>query len=223
MPTSPPNAAKFIRMDASVRRERLTEATISAIVEEGYSAASVRKICKRAGVSPSLLRHYYSGKSELVLDAYNTVLAEFLDGAAQILQESDQAPRDKLVLFINACFDTKSNPERRLSLMLAFWSELRLHPEMRPPAITMFAQYRKMLIEVIEQVALDEGNQDEVDATLVAISLMALIDGMWLELYVDPEGFRLSDAKLGCFGLLDGFLFCGTNQKWLQERGAGRG
>lgn len=213
---------KFERRDAGYRRDRLIHAAIACISDIGYAAATVREICKRAEVSPGLLRHYFDGKAELVMAAYSQTLASFLGGVRDTIGQPGLGPREKLELFVEACFSTTNDPDNRMAMMLAFWSELRLHPEIRAQAADMFDEYRRELVTVIEAVALAEGNQDEVDPMLVATSLTSLIDGLWLEMSIAPDRFRIRDAKLACYGLLDGFLFCGTNEQWLQERAAGR-
>ncbi|WP_424982434.1 TetR family transcriptional regulator C-terminal domain-containing protein [Maritalea sp. S77] len=222
MPAKAKQSAKYERLDAEVRREKLILATIEAVGDVGYSATTVREICRRAEVSPGLLRFHFSGKAELILHAYERLLNDFITSLLDVVRNVDKEPRERLAAFVEACFSADGSSENRLAMMLAFWSELRHTPEIRAPATKMFATYRKELIDIIEQVALIEGNADEVDAGLVAISLTSLVDGLWLERSVNPQGFSLEDAKLACYGLLDGFLFCGTNEQWLQERAAGR-
>ncbi|WP_170955906.1 TetR family transcriptional regulator C-terminal domain-containing protein [Cohaesibacter gelatinilyticus] len=222
MPPKAKQTPKYSRLEAEVRRERLILATIESVGEVGYSATTVREICRRAEVSPGLLRFHFSGKAELILHAYERLLNDFIAGIIEIVRHEDSEPRVRLAAFVEACFDPSGHSENRLAMMLAFWSELRQNPNIRGPAAEMFSSYRSELIEVIKEVALIEGNADEVDASLVAISLTSLVDGLWLERSVNPEGFSLEDARLACYGLLDGFLFCGTNEQWLQERAAGR-
>lgn len=222
LPSKARQSLKYERLDAEVRRERLILATIESVGEVGYSASTVREICKRAEVSPGLLRFHFAGKAELILHAYERVLNDFVEELTEIVRNEDRGPRERLAAFVEGCFNPNGQAENRLSMMLAFWSELRQNPMIRTPAAQMFASYRSELIKVVEDVALLEGNADEVDASLVAISLTSLVDGLWLERTVNPDGFSLEDAKLACYGLLDGFLFCGTNEQWLQIRGAGR-
>ena len=222
MPAKAKQQPKYARLEAEVRRERLILATIESVGEVGYSATTVREICRRAEVSPGLLRFHFAGKAELIFHAYERLLKDFISGLLEVVRDENIDPRARLVAFVEACFDPNRHPEDRLSMMLAFWSELRQHPKIRGPAAEMFVSYRAELVEVIEEVAKVEGNADEVDASLVAISLTSLVDGLWLERCVNPQGFSLVDAKLACYGLLDGFLFCGTNEQWLQVRGAGR-
>lgn len=220
----PPSAQirKFERRSADVRRQVLIDAAIHCITDNGYAATGVRDICARAGVSPGLLRHYFDSKDDLIAQAFRQAVDQFIADICEASSGEGDDPRHKLRAFVDACFDGQISRDY-LATILAFWSELRLQPRMRVLVTELFEAYRNALIDVIEDVARIEGNADEVDAILVAISLTALIDGLWLEMSLNPSGFDTEDARLACFGLLDGFLFCGTNEKWLQIRGAGRG
>ncbi|WP_120497300.1 TetR/AcrR family transcriptional regulator [Kiloniella sp. EL199] len=222
-------APKFRRLEADFRRQRLIDATVTCIAEQGYAATSVRQICKEADVSPGLLRHYFTGKSDLILQAYAQLIEKFsselklaLDAHSQEQTSPPYDPRQKLKVFVNTCFNGTMQDETHLSVMLAFWSELRLDPQMQSSAKSLCSGYHNQLVKVIRDVALIEGNQDEVDANLVALALAALVDGLWLQMCINRSGFNIDDARLACFGLLDGFLFCGTNEQWLQVRAAGR-
>ncbi|WP_299374325.1 TetR family transcriptional regulator C-terminal domain-containing protein [uncultured Kiloniella sp.] len=220
---------KFRRLEADFRRQRLIDATVKCIAEHGYAATSVRQICSKADVSPGLLRHYFTGKSDLILQAYAQLIDKFstelksaLDDHSVENQDEKDDPRNKLKVFVNTCFNGTMQEETTLSVMLAFWSELRLDPMMQSNAKSLCSGYHQQLVDVISDVALNEGNQDEVDPSLVALALAALVDGLWLQMCINRSTFSINDARLACFGLLDGFLFCGTNEQWLQVRAAGR-
>lgn len=216
------NTQKFKRHAADYRKECLMDATIESIYEIGYAATTVREICKRAQVSPGLLRHYFKSKTELITMTYSRLLTDFVANIKSSMNRGDLNERQKLEYFVNACFEPRQEAEHKSAVMIAFWSELRLHPEMRLEAQAIFRSYRYELILIIENIAKIEGNHKDVDADLVAVSLTSLIDGLWLEMSLDPEKIKIHAAKSACFGLLDGFLFCGTNDKWLLEGGAGR-
>ena len=56
--------------ERSVRtRERLLDATLDVIFEEGWSGTSTNRICERAGVSRGAQTHHYPTKVELLLAA----------------------------------------------------------------------------------------------------------------------------------------------------------
>ena len=89
---------------------RLLDATINAIVEIGYSRATIREICDRAGVSQGgLFRHFPTRKDLLVAtlqELHDRQIAAMSDVAAQAdphaaiarMRDVDQLPRHDRVV-----------------------------------------------------------------------------------------------------------------------------
>ena len=80
---------RFERLDPSVRKARLVEATLACLQQYGFQGASIRRICAEAGVSVGLINHHYASKDELVAEAYLAItrrlteqLRAAIDGAA---------------------------------------------------------------------------------------------------------------------------------------------
>src|SRR5690606_23983020 len=65
--------ARFSRMEPELRKANLIEATLVCLKRHGFQGASIRKISAEAGVSVGLISHHYSGKDELVAEAYRAV------------------------------------------------------------------------------------------------------------------------------------------------------
>jgi AcrR family transcriptional regulator len=62
--------------ESSETRSRIVAATADVIRDEGYAAASTRRVALRAGLKPSLVHYYFPTTDDLLL-------AVFEDGAAQ--------------------------------------------------------------------------------------------------------------------------------------------
>jgi AcrR family transcriptional regulator len=67
-------------------RERLLDAAEQVFVESGYYDATVREICKRAGVNLALVNYHFGDKLQLYIEvirrAMNLSKVEFLEGAS---------------------------------------------------------------------------------------------------------------------------------------------
>ena len=64
----------FRRETEETRREALIAATLELVGEGGASAATSRAIAQRAGVTPGLIRHYFTSKEELLRAAYLSLI-----------------------------------------------------------------------------------------------------------------------------------------------------
>src|SRR3546814_8816536 len=60
----------FTRESADARRAALVEAAAACLADHGLAGTNVRAICAKAGVSPGLLRHYFSGINDLIAATY---------------------------------------------------------------------------------------------------------------------------------------------------------
>jgi len=61
-------AARRIGAETSATRARIVEATVELIRDEGYAAASTRRVAARAGLKPSLVHYYFPTTDDLLLE-----------------------------------------------------------------------------------------------------------------------------------------------------------
>src|SRR6186997_2569954 len=73
-------------------REALIEATAQIMIEEGYAAATSRRVAAKAGVKPALVHYYFPSMDDLFL-------AVLRDGAETNLQRQRQALADDEPLY----------------------------------------------------------------------------------------------------------------------------
>ena len=90
----------FRREGEDQRRRELVEATLAVIAEHGLDHATVREIALRAGVTPGLIRHYFSGKEELVIAAYRQHAETMRLSSEQAIESAGTDPVARLATFI---------------------------------------------------------------------------------------------------------------------------
>ena len=59
-----------------IRKSQLIQATIEAINDVGLHKASVAMIGRYAGVSPSIINHYFGGKDSLLEETMRSILKD---------------------------------------------------------------------------------------------------------------------------------------------------
>ncbi|WP_432762223.1 TetR family transcriptional regulator [Streptomyces sp. NBC_01241] len=77
----------------------LIEAAQQEIFDRGYHGASLRGIARRAGVDPSLVRHYFGSKEKLLLQAVQ-VRVDPKEFAAEILRGAPGGVGRRIVKFM---------------------------------------------------------------------------------------------------------------------------
>lgn len=183
---------KFTREDPEVRRADLIAATARCLAENGVAGTSVREVAARAGVSPGLIRHYFGGMDNLVVETYRHVGEKVARAHAEAVEAAPDDPDARLDAFLAANFAPPILDAELMSTWLAFWSLVRRDDAVRRIHADVYAANRRNLEALLLAVAAKRGTT--VDARLVAVGISAVVDGLWLELCLDPSTFSAEDA-----------------------------
>lgn len=191
--------AAFTREPPDVRRQALVAAAEAVLAREGVGGTSVRTICAEAGVSPGLLRHYFEGVDDLIAAAYEAV-SQRIDAALDAaLEGAGEDPRARLLAYLGASFAAPVLDERLLAAWVGFWSLVKTKPRMAAIHAASYADFRARL----ETLLADAGARE---TRLAAIALTATVDGLWLELCLDPATFSPDEARAIVTRALEGWL-----------------
>lgn len=200
----------FQRAGEAERRKDLIAATLDSVSEHGLEGATVRDIAARAGVTGGLIRHYFSGKDEMVQAAYREMLASMTGTAVDAMAEAGDDPRRRLHDFIVANVSPPIADPKALSLWAAFIGRVRSNEEFARIHRENYLIFVGILQELVEALltacrhkpAFSEGRH-------LAVAINGLIDGLWLENSLASDLFderRLSDIALDAVEALLGGL-----------------
>ena len=191
--------AAFTRETPDVRRQALVAAAETILAREGVAGTSVRTICAEAGVSPGLLRHYFEGVDDLVAAAYEAV-GQRIDAALDAaLAAAGPTPRERLLAYLGASFAPPVLDPRLLAAWIGFWSLVKTKPRMAAIHAASYAEFRARLERLLDEAGAR-------DTRLAAIALTAVVDGLWLELCLDPATFSPGEARAVVTRALAGWL-----------------
>jgi len=183
---------RFTRDQPDVRRRKLIEATAQCLAELGHAGTSVRAVAARANVSPGLVAHHFKGIDDLIVATYDHVGGQVADILAHAIESAPGDPEAKLQSFIEASFKPPVLDRDLLAIWLSFWSLVRRDPGVRKVHKKVYAEYRRRLEELIAEIA--AARRFRIDAHLAALGFTAMLDGLWLELCLDPTTFSREDA-----------------------------
>lgn len=180
--------AAFTRETADVRRQALVVAAETVLAREGVGGTSVRTICAEAGVSPGLLRHYFEGVDDLIAAAYEAVSQRIDDALDAALEAAEPTPRARLLAYLGASFAPPVLDPRLLAAWIGFWSLVKTKPRIAAIHAASYADFRTRLEKLLSEAG-------AADTRLAAIALTATVDGLWLELCLDPATFNPQEAR----------------------------
>jgi AcrR family transcriptional regulator len=177
---------KFRREGEERRREALIAAALELFAQGGEAAATVRAIADRAGVTPGLIRHYFSSKEDLVRAAYATVMNRMTEESEEAAA-SDADPVARLMAFVAASLRPPVMDAERVGLWAGF-----LHQVRRDPQMATYLAYRDRLEALIHALP---GNADPARSRTLAIACNAVIDGLWMEGGMLPQAFHPGEPE----------------------------
>jgi TetR/AcrR family transcriptional regulator, transcriptional repressor of bet genes len=192
------------------RREALIAAALDLIADGGPKAATVRAIADRAGVTPGLIRHYFTSKDDLSQAAYRSVMDKMTDDNAQVLEAAPDDPLARLAVFVAASLMPPVLDTRAVGLWAGFIHQVRSDPALLAIHEVSYLRYRDQLMALI--AALPGGGSPAL-LRARAIACNAVIDGLWLEGSVLPEAFgegELVEIALRSVGAILGVDLAGA-------------
>jgi TetR/AcrR family transcriptional regulator, transcriptional repressor of bet genes len=179
----------FSREAPNARRQSLIDATANVLAEYGAAGTSVRAICREAGVSSGLLRHYFPAIEAAIEAAYRFTgmrVQAALDDAVAVAV----TPRTRLLAYITASFAPPISDPKLLSTWLAFWSLTKTSPVIASVHGEIYSEYRRVMEALIADIL-----PHQKDHRLTAVALTALVDGLWLELSLGNAPFTAQEAS----------------------------
>lgn len=174
------------------RREDLIAAAMELVAEGGPEAATVRAIAARAGVTPGLIRHYFSSKEDLTHAAYRHVMDAMTHEAMRACDEVPTTdPVARLAAFIAANF----RPPVMTPISVGVWAGYmhlgRNDPIMHHIHEATYLGYRDRLQSLIAALP---RRPDPARDRREAIACNALIDGLWVEGGSLPDEFARGEV-----------------------------
>ncbi|MDY6825360.1 MAG: TetR/AcrR family transcriptional regulator [Thermodesulfobacteriota bacterium] len=166
------------------RREKFIAAGLEAFGADGYGQASVKKICRLAGLTERYFYESFENKEDLLCGVFRQLTAELEAEAQQIIEIPGIAPRDAIRRTLENFFGRFADDPRRARIQL--FEVLGVSPRVD-------REYRESL---------------QVLARWVEISWLALfpdIDRDWLRSTIIPVSTAGGVIAVAHHWVLDGF------------------
>jgi len=205
--SSPSAEPKFRREPPEARREELVAATLACLRKFGHDGVSVRRISAEAGVSMGLINHHFPGIAGLVAAAYDSLATTLLHASRAHALADEREPRERLNAFFAASFAPDALDPDLFRTWLVFWSLVPHSPEMRAVHDRTYGETRATLEQLLGRLKREAG-VPAFRVSPAAIGLAALMDGLWVELSLNPASFAGDEAVALC-------------NDWVQALGAG--
>lgn len=172
------------RASPLVRRADLVAATVSCLARLGAKGTTGREICRQAGVSHGLLRHYFRNPDNLLLETYEQLCEDMLAQleAAALPYAAD--PHEALHRYFVAVFsDDWAGPDI-IGAWMVFWQQARSRADFASVSESFNQRQRALLQRLAGGLAAGGGVLAPDDAIAL---LSAVLDGLWIEHYLSDQ------------------------------------
>ncbi|MEM7210006.1 MAG: TetR/AcrR family transcriptional regulator [Pseudomonadota bacterium] len=191
------------RQTPDTRRKSLIDATIACLKSGGLEAASVRKVSARAGVSVGLINHHFSNHEALIAAAYAEIAEALFAVSWDAAQAAGNNPRDQLRGFVRGALSLGTTDTESLKIWIAFWTMNERSALIKQVHDESNREHRKKIEHLLQRLQQERGVK-AFDMRLAAIGLSAMLDGLWLEMCLDPHTFSVDEAVQMCDSWIEG-------------------
>lgn len=191
------------RASPDVRRAALIEATLVCLRKYGEDGVSVRRISEEAGVSVGLINHYFPEKASLLATAYEKLALSLLQSYREQIGQETLKPRERLRHFFGGWFAPEMLATKMFKIWLVFWKGASTGKEVRSIYKQIYTEHRMALEILLNELSLSPGAKP-FDARRAAIGLLGLLDGLWLQICINPHALTPAEAIRACDDWVDG-------------------
>lgn len=178
------------RQAPTMRRQDLLAVTIACLARLGPKGTTGREICRQAGVSHGLLRHYFRNPDNLLFETYEELCDHFLARFEAELLTPDADPREALHRFFAVLFSEEWASSDLLGAWMAFWTLVRSNAAFAAKSEAYNARLRDLLERAVARLPT---RGDAVPTADLVPILSAVMDGLWLDFCLAPS--RLSRER----------------------------
>ena len=190
---------------APLRREQIVRATIRCLARDGYAGLTMKKVARTAGVSQGILHYYFADKRAILVAALEMVMADLDRRVAAAQARGPRDPRARLRALITACLRLATEAREFWVVFVEFWGEMMHDRRLREINAALYRRVRRQIGALVAQ-GIEVGTFRRVDVVQAAAVVLALVDGVSLQLTFDPRVFGAAAAVRLCEDVLTRYL-----------------
>jgi len=179
------------------RQLQLIKATIRSIAKHGLSTTTMATVSSEAKLSQGIINLHFQSKDRLLVETLRFVADEYKAAWEKAFSESGDSTAEKIAALVGVDFGKSICQRNKLAVWFAFWGESRSRPTYRKICTERDKEYRKVLTALFQR-AIEEGGYSNLKAGAVACGLLAMSEGLWLDLLMSPQFMTPEKARGIC-------------------------
>jgi TetR/AcrR family transcriptional repressor of bet genes len=184
----------------AIRRQQLIEATIECLAEKGYAETTLADVSDRAGLSRGIVNFHFESKENLLIATLQALADEYAQNWRDAVSRAGDRPVDQLLALVQADFARGVTSRRKLAAWCAFWGEAKSRPVYNALCGARDAAYQDLIRNLCRRIAKEGHYSGDPDVT--ALTIDALLEGLWLRLTLAPNDLSIDRARLAALSHL---------------------
>ena len=177
-------------VDKEAKKNQIVLAAMQVFSKLGFAKTKMIDIAEAAGIGKGTIYEYFRSKEEIFASAFYAMFSEMEQRLEQIVN-SELDPQDKIKQLVIVALDFHGEDSGEFAaIMMDFWAEgIRTKNEDMLDVINLkqiYRNFRKLIANIVEQ-GIETGVFKEVDVSSYAAIMIAALDGIFLQIIMEPE------------------------------------
>lgn len=177
------------------RKVQLMEATIDCIAARGFADLTLADVARAAGLSVGIVNFYFRSKDVLLIETLRHLINDYIQQTNENFRNAGSSAAAQIAAMIESDFHRTIANRKRVTVWYAFWGETRWRPEFLKICQELSDSFHNETREVFARLIVEGGYRD-IDADVIARGFDAMIDGLWLDMLINPKAVERDAAKL---------------------------
>lgn len=192
-------------LSAEDRRAEIVAAAFQALQEFGYAKLTARKIADVSGISLGHISYNFKDMNEVLVETYRYASTALFEATQENLGKAPETPIEQLRAFLRTGFTPSFLKKDYIRVRVDLWSASLSHEEIASTELALYQRYREHLAQIISRLAIERKRGDE-KVTLLVDTIMATLDGLWLDWERRQNEQAIENGLEGCVRLVDAVL-----------------
>jgi AcrR family transcriptional regulator len=184
------------------RKDQLLRATCAVIAESGIRDLRMTDVAKQAGVSSGTVHYYFDSKQALIHAAFEYNFRHSLQRRVDLLATGGDA-----LTLLGRVVASYAPDDQDSVAAWRVWAELWVHglrePELRALNETIYGEWRDIVVGLVRD-AQNQGLLVAGDAVQIANTIVAMIDGLAIQVLLGSRDMTLARMRETCLAYLRG-------------------
>ena len=166
------------------KKNKILDAGIEVLREQGVSSTSMNDIIRRSGISKGGVYHYFASKNDLLLDVCQHFFEQHVSKSLQVLAEATNPEHKTAIEMIDILFQQQEMLIEEMSSEMKLFRELYIEAIHNDDLKSLFNKQYAAIFNILKNL-IDEGKKQglikaDLESEMLAASLIAIFDGFGL-------------------------------------------